>query len=328
MGQHHPFGLLAVIGGCNCCDCPGPNLLCDSIAASKSKIDCAGCSGGHPYSGRDSDYNCLYAGDDLNCCGGFINPDNGLRYSIRTTVRTTTGMTSSLEFEGACSNLSTVIETIGSDCSVSSSSSSSDSYNITQRSNNSLGDLVETVISIGSCVDGVGSWSVETIIAMDSTSTTVTGTTSERACAGCGLMPWAASTTEVVTYSGPITPPADNDESTDHLKTRTIAALPAWPDTWDGPSSAFADLSDDETSYTIRRAKYKFKVTIPPGGYIKITWKVGGTPQSQIMSGMPGDVQYTATTEIDEPDSNGEISLTDVWWTCVPYKDPTGPGEP
>lgn len=56
------------------------------------------------------------------------------------------------------------------------------------------------------------------------------------------------------------------------LISKVEAALPSYPNTFNGTCSALRNLSADETSYTIRRLKYKFRVTCPVTCQLKLFW--------------------------------------------------------
>jgi hypothetical protein len=66
-----------------------------------------------------------------------------------------------------------------------------------------------------------------------------------------------------------------NEYTTALLKTNTVAALPAYDDDWNDTAGSFADLSTDETSYSIRESRYRLRFAIPKvntGKHLRASW--------------------------------------------------------
>jgi hypothetical protein len=161
-------------------------------------------------------------------------------------------------------------------------------------------------------------------------------------------------------HSGSIvkTETLSDEYTTELLKTNTGDALPDYAACFgcDGSSedcsalisgqnctcSAFRNLSTNETSYTIRRFKYKFKFPNPgTDGYLKILWNETFKPTlsagvtycgSTYATGAedPNPAHWTTSAmseifgsgdtessehEVTEPSSNGTIYVTDIRWT-------------
>jgi hypothetical protein len=104
-----------------------------------------------------------------------------------------------------------------------------------------------------------------------------------------------------------------------------VAALPSYPGTWDGDCAAIRDLASDELSYSLQRFKYKFQLPDMTGNTTaQITWTERFTPDG---GGSPTDTPKvydwdgvaTETGEytVNEPASNGTISIVDVAMTCT-----------
>jgi hypothetical protein len=109
-----------------------------------------------------------------------------------------------------------------------------------------------------------------------------------------------------------------NEYTTEMLIANTEAALPPYPGTFTGTCSAYRDLSSDETSYTIRRFRYKF--TFPAGTQpFVIHWVERFSPNG---GGPPSDTQQSeeisigatesSVHEVLEPNSNGTTTIEDV----------------
>jgi hypothetical protein len=108
-------------------------------------------------------------------------------------------------------------------------------------------------------------------------------------------------------YSSPWTP-----ETTAALIARTEAALPSWPGTWSGTScSALRNLSPDESSYSIREARFKFKLptgaTLPAGKKLVIDYQTTFTPEA---GGSP--TVTDASIEITGTDTESSIITVSV----------------
>ena len=109
-----------------------------------------------------------------------------------------------------------------------------------------------------------------------------------------------------------------DEYTTQELIQNTIAALPPYPGTFAGTCSGYGNLSSDETSYTIRRFKYKFTFPTATQSFT-INWLERFTPDG---GGSPTDtvkwerISIGATEssvhEPPDPSSNGTVTIEDV----------------
>ena len=96
--------------------------------------------------------------------------------------------------------------------------------------------------------------------------------------------------TQVYAYS--------NEYTTTTLKSNTLAALPAYPGIFAGTCSAFASLSTNETSYSIRRTKYKVRHYPTASCYLKVWIRtrfrpVGTTGASDVLTDVATPYEWT-----------------------------------
>jgi hypothetical protein len=122
--------------------------------------------------------------------------------------------------------------------------------------------------------------------------------------------------------------------------------LPEWPDTWGGSCSAFRNLSPDESSFSIR--KFKWRISHPPTGtcYLKVwlnrvftpetgdptitpltpyEWSSSGNPCFSDTEKPPGHEDnkiVSSTTTEDVPGTDGTVSIEIAKWSCVPGYEP------
>lgn len=132
-------------------------------------------------------------------------------------------------------------------------------------------------------------------------------------------------------YTGLIGSPDsyDNEDTTDDLKTRTLAAIDD-DSTWaDGGCYSFAHLDSTETSYSATKLIYHFDFTVPASKYYKITWDEVFTPES----GSPtvthkswtfddtgstvGAPESSPDYTIDVPSSNGTTTIENIVISCL-----------
>jgi hypothetical protein len=121
--------------------------------------------------------------------------------------------------------------------------------------------------------------------------------------------PYASDCTTVdttYTYSDEFT--------TDHLKSITAAALPAYDDDFNDTCEASRDLADDESSYTIQRFRYKFTFAAAPAA-CDLCWIERFTPDEgdavdtwHCEAITPGMTE-TSIHEVLEPASNGAVAI-------------------
>ncbi|MEI6036095.1 MAG: hypothetical protein WCS65_17660 [Verrucomicrobiae bacterium] len=139
---------------------------------------------------------------------------------------------------------------------------------------------------------------------------------------------------------------ASAEETTADLITRTESAIPAYPDTWTGTCSSYRNLSGDETSYSVR--KHKWRIAHPPSGtcYLKVwlqqvetpetgsptitaldpyEWTGTGNPclEDDTLAVDHADNKITGDeTEIGIPTEDGTITVEIVKFSCVPGYEP------
>lgn len=115
-------------------------------------------------------------------------------------------------------------------------------------------------------------------------------------------------------------------ETTEELITRTTESL---PETTNGSTcSAYRNLSDDESSFSIRKFRVKFTFTPPNDGRgYEIDWierftpEGGGsptdTPQTFVWTGgSPGVEQDSGWVDIAVPTTDGTTTIAEVTWLC------------
>lgn len=117
-------------------------------------------------------------------------------------------------------------------------------------------------------------------------------------------------------YTGTATDTLSVEYTTAELKTNTIAALPSYPDTWDGDCSALLDIDSDQLSCTIRQFKYKFALpdlTLCTAYHIH--WLEGDNEKSYTWNGSDTE---TPTYTVEQPAENGTIEISDITYDCDP----------
>lgn len=160
----------------------------------------------------------------------------------------------------------------------------------------------------------------------------------------------AYSSTTGPVYSNEIA--AEEAETTSALISRVVGLLPSWGETWTGTCSAFRNLSPDESSYSIRRFKWRLKhqpsgncylkvwlreVFTPEGGgaptYTDLApyeWSATGAPCVNDPAKASFDLDnliYGVESEIQEPAEDGTVTVEIVKYSCVPGYNPAE-GEP
>jgi len=103
------------------------------------------------------------------------------------------------------------------------------------------------------------------------------------------------------------------------LISNTVAALPAYPGTFTGDCSAYRNLASDETSFSIQRFKYKFTFPTATQPFVihwveRFTPAGNGSPRdTSRCEPIPTGVTESGIHEVREPDSNGAITIQDVY---------------
>lgn len=140
-------------------------------------------------------------------------------------------------------------------------------------------------------------------------------------------------------------------ETTEELIDRTIEALAEFPDTWSGSCSTLRNLSPDESSFSVRRARWRIKHAPTGTCYLKVwirrrfqpegggsetitsltpyTWTGSGNPCLADPTKPPthedNSITSSATTE-DEPATDGENFIEIVKWSCLEGYEPPDDG--
>lgn len=129
--------------------------------------------------------------------------------------------------------------------------------------------------------------------------------------------------------------------TTNDLKANTISALPAYCGVYgcSGRSgchtgtgcscSATANLSSDETSYTLQRVQYKILLSVPACAGMIVSWNYHFQPSpfgSPTNTAGPGFMASGGETEIGpfvipDPTSNGTTTITDITVNCSDCSD-------
>lgn len=316
--------------GCAECDCPAtvcatccptPELVCETRSASKTKFAACGVlNSGTTWMVITE----TYADGSTRTTTYTQNPTTGactlsVVCSGSWTVTYTISCSGTSEGDTySCSLSETYTWTRAADCSTSSVLTSGTYSRTVQYSAEHGGDLVEDTGSVSG-----GAWSVQRKVngSVQSTGNPLPA----EPCPGCSVTTTnsPALITPSTSYSSAWTP-----ETTASLISRTEGALPAWPGGWAGSGcSAYRNLSPDESSYSIREARFKFRlpagVSLPAGKKLSITYRTTFTPEA---GGSP--TVTTATTEITStesaiitvsvPGSDGTTSLERVSHECVP----------
>lgn len=124
-----------------------------------------------------------------------------------------------------------------------------------------------------------------------------------------------------IVYSDPWTA-----ETTGHLESRTEDALPSWPATWGGSGcSAYRNLAPDESSLSIRDARFKFTTStpVPTGKTLVIYYDRTFTPESGSPSTTSDSIEIaagdteSAVIEVTHPGSDGTETLTMTSYECI-----------
>lgn len=108
----------------------------------------------------------------------------------------------------------------------------------------------------------------------------------------------------------------ETEYTTDMLKANVLSVLPAYPGTWNGSNSSYVDLSDDESSYTVRRFKPKFLFSSPlPAGAVLTYYEQGVTEVERTWTAAGGETEYVGD-EVLEPAENGSITVETFSLQC------------
>ncbi len=226
--------MLLVVSACNCCwqpPCPSPYVECDSVSASKSKPSVCGFSHeGKKWLVRTTTWDLSFSGTQSDYCG-------------EPNIHTESYNVVLIETYDPATCIKTNVW-----------SGSSSSY--------SACGMYSQSCSATCNADGTWTGTLTTQPAPDGNHPDPDPITEPHnsGCAG-----YLATGTVTYDYSS-----ENTGESTSSLISRTVAALPSYPETWGGSCSAFRNLSPDESSYSIR--KFKWRLKHQPSGtcYIKV----------------------------------------------------------
>ncbi len=264
------------------------------------------------------------------------NYGTGDDYTSHRTYDVTTISTKTLT-EGGCSTSST---TSGSAIDSWSHVYPDPIYNVGGVCSSYLSDSGWDVTPcVSSFLPGAGAVTTTT------TATTITSTSSVSDTTGPDTL--VGTLTETWTLSGPVTV-----ETTAELIDRTVADLPAYGDEWDGYCSAFRNLSPDESSYSIRRTKYRIAHSPTGTCYLKVwlqsrftpegggddiitplpayTWSLTGNPCFPDDTKSPGhadNLTFGDEAEEQEPSEDGTTTIEIAKYSCLVGYEP-GEGDP
>lgn len=116
-----------------------------------------------------------------------------------------------------------------------------------------------------------------------------------------------------------------DEYTTAQLIADAVAALPAYPGTWGGDCAAIRDLSTDEATYSLQRFKYKFALPDMTGrlaatlSWVERFTPAGGgspvdTPRSWVWDGV---ATHSPEYTVGEPAANGMIEIAEVELECL-----------
>jgi hypothetical protein len=170
------------------------------------------------------------------------------------------------------------------------------------------------------------------------TATTVTG--------DCGFATCGGPETTTVNYSGLVEP-----ETTEALIARVLTLLPSYDNDWNDTAGSFRNLSTDESSYSIRRGKWRLKHAPSGTCYLKVwlqrrfapegggsptltpitayEWTGTGNPclaDAEKSVSDPDNQIVSSATEEMEPGTDGTVTIEIVKYSCVPGYTPPDDG--
>lgn len=170
----------------------------------------------------------------------------------------------------------------------------------------------------------------------------------DSSCCGC-----VANVTYTPEHNDPIQTYTDEavPEPTDDLISRTVAALPSYPETWSGSCHSYRNLSTDETSYNIVRTKWRLKHSPTGTCYLKVwlrtrfvpeaggdevitplepyTWELTGNPCFPDTDFGPGAAENFILSEVVEelePFDDGTTYIEIVKYSCLASYTPPDDG--
>lgn len=301
-------------------------------------MSCENCCGDPPCPDPAIECDSISATKSKAAPCGYLNPDDGLYYATKTE-HYTRHWTQSLPDPGGQEIV----------CHF-------DYSKVSQKSDSS-GPCVETIAWSGSCyytVDPTDEYGDTThVSATVNPDGSWTGTR-EFTRAGGEMessphnSPCCTGGTETLTttYTDQVTA-----ESTASLISRTVAALPNYPDAWTGSCSSYRNLSPDESSYSLRRIKWRVKHSPTGTCYLKVwlqtrfvpeeggdpiltplepyTWSLAGNPCLPDPTKGPGHDENLIRSEVSEeqePGTDGTISIEIIKFSCDPTYTPPDDG--
>lgn len=306
-------------GACNCCQqpiCDAPALICDSISASKSKCGCHIVDGSSNYWTGLTQGFCQVAGDTPVYSGPTTA---GKRYKTQTV--TYVGCSTCPPPDPCpCSGSITAVF----DCS-------------------------QCVSRAGNCAiylsDCCGGGTAYPKLTSGSGSITCTNGTGPFSATVCPTGAWFRETIALT-----------DEYTTTQLKTDTANAIGiiAYPNTFTGVCGPSANLSPDESSYSISRSKYKVRHYPTASCYLKAwvrkrfqpagtfgpsdvvtdlatyVWTPGGsdpclTDNTNPYSDIANRIDSAVLGTEDEPTSNGVSYLEIKKWSCLSGYTPDDP---
>ena len=288
----------SIIGQCpDCCECPAPSIEWDSRSASKTKCGFFESGDEPPYTAyrkrvlcadgktttQEYDAETCVLTTDVVCnpdCipAGFTNPDDGLGYKKRTTtthsVYVSELSTAPFQYTSCKSSRESTVTDV-EEYVEATEEEGCFKYQITRTGTSvamyqfwQLLPTLELLYSIEceSTRNPDGTWNGS--VTEDGETTTFENR--EYNCDGLGDCPEPVTneTTTDITYDSL----ADTGEdlsleyTTETLIANTVASLPDWDDDWDDTAGSSRNLTEDELTYSIREARYRYIFPVPKVG--------------------------------------------------------------
>jgi hypothetical protein len=272
--------------------------------------------------------------DDIRCCGTLFE-DDGKRWATRTTVEDYNGTAyEDTQIPPNPGNERTVrdnvrtgtltkIETRNTDCTLTTVWSGS--VTTDALTTNYYRDTEEDPFVVTSIVRNQEwfDWSGTNTQICDYTLTiTVNGvptTTTGSLCRpGPGIPEYEPEESTTITYSNEVENAPEtaysNPYTNELLKENTIALFPVFDDDWDDTAGSFANFASDDSSFSARKSRYRFRFPVPKtktGKCYRLNWVERFVPESGVpitsVSVKKAGV-FRPTVTISSPPSGGVLA--------------------
>lgn len=118
-----------------------------------------------------------------------------------------------------------------------------------------------------------------------------------------------------------------DEDTTADLVSRTVSSLLSFDNDWDDTAGSFRSLTTNESTYSIREGKYRFRFKIPKvgrGTCYRIEWVERFTPETGDPIDTPMDFQWDGVTpEGYDPDDSETWPLSDEFTVAIPETNGT-----